>query len=519
MKESEHFPVPFCIYLRVIKAGGSGMEYNHEDTYDLYRDIQLRTGGEIYLGIVGPVRTGKSTFIKRFMDLLVLPGIKSEAEKTRCMDELPQSASGKTITTTEPKFIPKEAATISLKGEIEAKVRLVDCVGYMVHGATGHMEENQERMVKTPWYAEAIPFTKAAEIGTKKVIKDHSTLGIVITTDGSIGELDRDNYLEAEERTIEELHSLKKPFVVVLNTVNPYKEETKQLAEAMTRKYKVSVLPMNCMQMKKEDILRIMNEALEEFPIVNIDFFMPKWVEQIENSHPLKQELIMKIKEYMVNVNRMRDLKNYENGIMSDYITKCICTGMDLSSGKVSFLIEVDERYYFEMISQLTGQEIYCQYQLMELLKEYGIKKAEYEQVLEAMNQVRDQGYAVVMPGKEDISIEEPVLMRHGNKYGVKIKSESPSIHLIKANIISEIAPIVGTQQQAMDLIEYIKEVKTSGKGIWSANIFGKTVEQLIQEGIDGKIQGIGKESRQNLRDSMQKILNDSNGGMIFIII
>ena len=495
------------------------MNFNYEHTYDLYRDIQIRTKGEIYLGVVGPVRTGKSTFIKRFMDLLVLPGMKDEEEKIRSMDELPQSASGKTITTTEPKFIPKEAANIVLEGDIGVKVRLIDCVGYMVNGATGHMENEKERMVKTPWFKEEIPFTKAAEIGTKKVISDHSTLGIVVTTDGTIGELERSQYLEAEEKTVYELQQLQKPFIMVLNTTKPYSEETGQLVEELKDKYQVSVLAINCMQMKKEDIIEMLKVALEEFPIVHMEFFMPKWLEGLERNHPVKAEIIRWIKSYSSGIDKMKDLKEKTMLLQNEYIPRVVITGIYPSEGRVVFLLEIEEACYFEMISQITGKEISSQYELLSMLKEYREQSREYVRVLKALNEVRNQGYAVVEPLKEDIIIEDPILMKHGNKYGVKIRAESPSIHMIKADIISEIAPLVGTEQQAMDLIEYVKGEKDTAGGIWSANIFGKTVEQLIQEGIQGKISGIGIESRDNLRNTMQKILNESNGGMIFIII
>lgn len=495
------------------------MEIRYDHTYDLYKDIQIRTKGEIYLGVVGPVRTGKSTFIKRFMDVLVIPQMKDEEEKSRSVDELPQSASGKTITTTEPKFIPKDSAEIVLEQDIAVKVRLIDCVGYMVDGASGHMEGEAERMVKTPWFAEAIPFTKAAEIGTKKVICDHSTIGIVVTTDGTIGELTRSQYIIAEEKTIKELHELQKPFVVILNTVKPYAEETKLLAEEMKEKYGVAVIPLNCMQMKREDITLILKEAMEEFPVVYMEFFMPKWIEGMPASHPLKTELIRWIREYTKEIQWMKDVKKTMLYPESSYMIKCFCTGIIPSEGKVSFILRLDEGYYYEMLSELTGVEIKSQYQLLEMLREYKDRNNEYESVLEALKEVREHGYSVIMPKKEEISMEDPVIMKHGNKYGVKIKSESPSIHLIKAGIMSEIAPIVGSEKQAMDLIEYMKEEKGKKEGIWGANIFGKTVEQLIQEGIIGKINGIGIESRENLRNTLQKILNESNGGMIFIII
>ncbi|MGN1315133.1 MAG: stage IV sporulation protein A [Lachnospiraceae bacterium] len=495
------------------------MDHYSKNTYDLYRDIQLRTGGEIYLGIVGPVRTGKSTFIKRFMELLVLPGIETEEEKNRTIDELPQSAGGKTITTTEPKFIPQKAAEISLSEDIRVKVRLIDCVGFMVEGAAGHMEGDRERMVKTPWFHEAIPFTKAAQIGTQKVIADHSTLGIVITTDGTIGELERKQYLEAEEYTIHELKRLKKPFLVLVNSSRPYGEEAKLAVEEIQEKYGTTAMAINCMQMKIEDIYQCLQAVLKEFPVSGMEFFVPKWVESLPNTHPLKADMISRIRAYMDGINKMKDIISTEPDLVSSYVTRCTCTEISMSTGKVVFYLDVDERYYYDMLSELTGQELKSQYQLLELLKEYKDRKQEYEKVLQAVQDVRHRGYGVVTPDRDEILLEEPQVVKHGNKYGVKIRAESPSVHLIRANVVTEIAPIVGNEQQALDLIQYIKSEREIGKGIWETNIFGKTVEQLIFDGIANKIAGIGEESQQNLQETMQKILNESKGGMIFIII
>ena len=514
------FPSLFSYnYIVYGHMGGIVMDFYSENTYDLYKDIKERTGGEIYLGVVGPVRTGKSTFIKRFMDLLVLPQIFTEEEKKRTLDELPQSASGKTITTTEPKFIPKDAVSIKLSDEIQVKVRLIDCVGFLVEGATGHLEEDKERMVKTPWYKEAIPFTRAAQIGTEKVINDHSTIGIVVTTDGSIGELERANYVQAEEKTIQELKKIRKPFVVLVNSVKPYSEDTLQLVEDIKSKYQVAAMAINCLQMKKEDIYKCLKKALFEFPVKSMEFFLPKWVESLSNKHPLKMDIIEKIKEYMLKLDKMNDVMSQEVDLTGTYVKRCNCTDVSMAEGKVSYVMDVDERYYYDMLSELTGEEIKSQYQLIELLKEYKEKKQEYERVLQAMENVRKTGYGVVTPERTEIAVEEPQIVKHGHKYGVKIKAQSPSIHMIRANVVTEIAPIVGTGQQAEDLIEYIKEERNNGKGIWEINIFGKTVEQLIHEGIERKISAIGEESQQNLQETMQKILNDSNGGMIFIII
>ena len=495
------------------------MDILQNSTYDLYKDIQHRTGGEIYLGVVGPVRTGKSTFIKRFMNLLVLPYMEDEHEKERAQDEMPQSAGGKTITTTEPKFIPKEAAHVKLGADIEVKVRLIDCVGYMVEGATGHMEKEEERMVKTPWSVEEIPFTKAAEIGTRKVIRDHSTIGIVVTCDGSFGELPRESFLEAEERTIKELQALGKPYVVLLNSQKPYAEETRALADEISEKYQVTVMPINCEQLKKEDINHIMENILYEFPLTMIEFYMPKWVEMLPCDHKMKKDIISQLKLLMGNLNHIRDITTDRFLVESEYVKKCKLDGVDMSDGSVRIVLDVDDAYYYEMLSELVGESIGSEYQLLATLREMAKMKREYVKVLHALEAVRYKGYGVVMPDRQEIVLETPELIKQGNKFGVKIKAESPSIHMIKASIETEISPIVGTEEQARDLIQYISDTGTSEEGIWETNIFGKTVEQLVNDGITGKISMINEESQVKLQETMQKIVNDSNGGMVCIII
>ena len=495
------------------------MDFLQSSTYDLYKDIQIRTGGEIYLGVVGPVRTGKSTFIKRFMNLLVLPFMEDEHEKERAQDEMPQSAGGRTITTTEPKFIPKEAAHIRLGSDIDVDVRLIDCVGYMVDGASGHLEEQEERMVKTPWSVEEIPFTKAAEIGTRKVIRDHSTIGIVVTCDGSFGELPRESFLEAEERTIRELKELGKPFLVLLNSATPYADETRALADEISDKYQVTVMPVNCEQLKREDINHIMENVLYEFPLTMIEFYMPKWVEMLPCEHKVKQDLILQIKQLMNRLNHIRDISGGGLQLESEYIRKCKLDGISMSDGCVRVVLDVDDRYYYEMLSDLVGENIESEYQLLSTLRDMARMKKEYTKVLHAMEAVRYKGYGVVMPDREEIVLAKPELIKQGNKFGVKIKAESPSIHLIKATIETEISPIVGTEEQAQDLIRYISDTGTNEEGIWETNIFGKTVEQLVNDGITGKISMINEESQIKLQETMQKIVNDLNGGMVCIII
>lgn len=471
------------------------------------------------MGVVGPVRTGKSTFIKRFMDIMVLPYMTQEHEKVRAQDELPQSSGGKTITTTEPKFIPKEAAKVTLGDDIDVNVRLIDCVGYMVEGAAGHIENDTERMVKTPWSAEEIPFTQAAEIGTRKVINDHSTIGIVVTCDGSFGEIPRENYVPAEERTIQELKKIHKPFIVLVNTEKPYSEEAIKLAEGISRKYQVSAMPVNCEQLKKEDIHDIMEKILYEFPLTMIEFYMPKWVEMLPNTHKMKADIIQQIKALMGELGCVKDVAGGGIQLESEYIRKCKVDGVDMATGCVSVSLDVDDSYYYEMLSDLVGESITSEYQLLNVLRDMAKMKREYVKVLHAVEAVRCKGYGVVTPDRDEITLDKPEVIRHGNKFGVKIKAESPSIHMIRANIETEISPIVGTEKQAEDLIRYISDAGTSEEGIWETNIFGKTVEQLVNDGISGKIAMIGEESQMKLQETMQKIVNDSNGGMVCIII
>ena len=489
------------------------------ELFDIYRDIQARTNGEIYLGVVGPVRTGKSTFIKRFMDLLVLPKMENVHNRERTRDELPQSASGKTIMTTEPKFVPKDAAEIILFEDVKVKVRLIDCVGYMVDGAGGHMENGEERMVKTPWFEYEIPFTKAAGIGTQKVIHDHATIGIVITTDGSICDLDRESYLEAEEKTIRELQSIGKPFIVLVNSRKPFGEEAKQVAEELSNHYQVTTMTINCEQLKEEDIHRIMEKVLFEFPISEVQFYIPKWVEMLPRDHKVKVDLISQMKEIMKNMSEIKDAVRGVGCGESAFIDSVKIEQIEMDTGCVKIRIQIPECYYYEMISDMTGIDIFSEYDLIRTMKEMSVMKQEYDEVKDAMESVKMKGYGVVSPKREDIQLDEPTIIKQGNKYGVKIRSEAPSIHMIRANIETEIAPIVGSEQQANDLVQYIKENGEKEDGIWTTNIFGKSVEDLVTDGMKNKIMAINDESQMKLQDTMQKIVNDSNGGMVCIII
>lgn len=489
------------------------------ESFNVYKDIKARTNGEMYIGVVGPVRTGKSTFIKRFMEQFVIPGIEAEADQTRARDELPQSAKGTTVMTTEPKFIPKDAVQIQIDDDIALKVRLIDCVGYMVEGATGHLENGQERMVKTPWFDYDIPFTKAAQIGTQKVIRDHSTIGIVVTTDGSFGDIQREGYLKAEQRTIEEMREQHKPFLILLNTTKPEAKETQELAQNMSESYQKRVIPMNVERMGKADIASLLKGLLLEFPISEIAFSMPKWVESLPMDSPMKLVLIETGKKILDNVNVMGDIYQCEFP-ESEYIDTIKIDAMKMDSGNIKICISVFDKYYYDMLSEMMGMTIENEYQFMQVIKNLAKQKREYEMIGDAIAAVKSKGYGAVTPAKSDIHLDKPEIIKHGNKFGVKIKAEAPSIHMIKANITTEIAPIVGSEEQAKDLIAYIEnDTAEDESNIWNVNIFGKTIEQLVEDGMRNKTGKINEESQLKLQDTMEKIVNDSNGGLVCIII
>ena len=488
------------------------------DTYNIYKDIQARTRGEIYIGVVGPVRTGKSTFVRRFMELAALPNMEENQQK-EVRDQLPLSGSGKLITTVEPKFIPKEAAKIQIAEGLEAKVRLIDCVGYMVPEAAGNIEEGKERMVKTPWYAQEIPFHQAAETGTKKVIEEHSNIGLVVTCDGSFGEIPRKNYIESEEKTVAQLKRAGKPFLILLNSQKPYKEETLELAEELKKKYQAGVISVNCEQLRNDDVTRILEKVLYEFPIVQMEFYIPKWVEMLSSEHYLKEELISCVQQMMQTMHYIKDVTKDRLEFESQYVKGLFLETLDLSSGKIKIRIDMDDSWYYAILSEMTGVDISDEYELIHMMQELSKMRGEYLKVKDAIESVQAKGYGVVTPDKTEIRLEEPIIIKQGNKYGVKIKSISPSIHLIRANIETEIAPIVGSEVQAKDLIAYIKSNNSGEESIWQTNIFGKSIGQLVEDGIHRKLIQISDESQVKLQDTMQKIVNDSKGGLVCIII
>ncbi|MDY3250304.1 MAG: stage IV sporulation protein A [Candidatus Choladocola sp.] len=488
------------------------------EKFDLYKDIQMRTGGEIYVGIVGPVRTGKSTFVRKFVEQMVLPELEHQ-EKTVTRDEMPSSASGRTVTTVEPKFIPRDAAQIQLGDGSVMKVRLVDCVGFLVPGAEGTEENGIPRMVKTPWQPQPVPFPEAARIGTQKVISDHATIGIVVTTDGTFGEIPRTSFLEAEKEAITKLQQIGKPFLVIVNSARPHSEEAKQTAEFLRNSYGVTCMILNCEQMGASDIYRVFEQFLLEFPLTRVVFQIPKWTETLENSHWLKQDLFQAVKKFMQNLRTVRDITADTPILDSKYVKKTKVENVDLSSGNAELAVAVQDNLYYEILSEMTGADIRSEYQLISMVREMAGMKKEYDSVVSAILAVRQTGYGVITPEKDEIVMEEPVIIRQGNRYGVKIKASSPSIHLIRAEIETEIAPIVGSESQAEDLITYMKNREQENDGAWNTLIFGKSIEQMVEEGIRTKLSSIGEESQQKLQDTMKKIVNESKGKLICIII
>ncbi|WP_069997596.1 stage IV sporulation protein A [Cellulosilyticum sp. I15G10I2] len=492
------------------------MEY-----YDIYRDISERTNGDIYIGIVGPVRTGKSTFVKRFMETLVIPNIKNDYSKERTQDELPQSGDGKMITTTEPKFIPNEAIGITIGGDFEVKVRMIDCVGYMVPEAEGHLYNNVPRMVKTPWFEEEIPFAQAAEIGTKKVITDHSTIGIVVTTDGSITEISRNSYIEAEQRAIRELKKLGKPFIVVYNTKKPFDAETVEASNMLSREYDVPVVPMDIAQMKSEDIHQLLEKILYEFPLNEIQFMLPKWVETLDNEHWVKKAWIDYIQEFIFPLENIRQIREAVDQFRDmDFIKNVYLEKIQLGEGVVKVDVNTTDDLFYQVLSETTGMEIHGDHELMILIKELASTKKEYDKVAYAMNEVKEKGYGVVSPIFEELTLEDPEIVKQGNKFGVKLRASAPSYHIIRANIQTEVSPIVGTEKQSEDLINYLlSEFETDPGKIWQSNIFGKSLHELVNEGLQNKLYRMPEDAQQKLQETLQKIINEGNGGLICILL
>ena len=490
------------------------------EKFDLFRDIAERTGGDVYIGVVGPVRTGKSTFIKRFMETMVLPNITDPYDKERAKDEMPQSAAGKTIMTTEPKFIPNEAVEIAVKDNITVRVRVVDCVGYTVAGALGYEEEEGPRMVLTPWFENEIPFQEAAEVGTRKVIAEHSTIGLVVTTDGSVTDLPRENYLPAEERVINELKELQKPFLVILNTGQPTSKETRELVAKLENQYDVPVIPVDCAQLNHDDIYTILQEVLYEFPVKEVNITLPKWVEELEKDHWLHEKFDGAVRDVVQYVRRLRDIDRAIDDLSGyDFVADVILHDMDLGNGIAVIEMTARSDLFYQVLEEVTGFTVSGEHHVLRLMKELSVAKREYDKIAAALEDVRQTGYGVVPPQLDEMVLEEPEILRTGNRFGVKLKASAPSLHIIRTDIQAEISPIIGTEKQSEELIQYLmREFEGEPEKIWRTNLFGKSINSLVRESIQNKLSGMPENVQTKMRETLQKVVNDGSGGLICII-
>lgn len=471
--------------------------------------------------MVGPVRTGKSTFIKRFMDMLVLPNIEDSYRRERASDELPQSSSGRTIMTTEPKFIPENAVNIVLDGNANLNVRLIDCVGYIVPSSIGYIENDRPRMVMTPWYDETIPFNMAAELGTRKVINEHSTIGLVITTDGSISDIPREEYEEAEERVIRELTDINKPFVVLLNCMYPEHEESIELADKLSQKYNVPVIPVNCIELNEEDIHNILKKILFRFPIKEIGIKLGRWINSLPLEHWLRSSLISSVKECCCDLHIINDVKKIENCAKeNEYIDKVSIDSIDLGSGSVSVCFDIKSELFFKVLSEITDMDISDEEILMNSMIELAKDRREYMKVKNALDEVEATGYGIVMPSIDELALEEPEIMKQGGRYGVRLRASAPSVHMMKANITTEVTPIVGSEKQSEDLVMYLlREFEESPEKIWDSNIFGKSLHELVNEGLHTKLSRMPSDARMRIQETLERVINEGCSGLICIIL
>ena len=492
------------------------------DTYNVYQDISTRTGGDIYIGVVGPVRSGKSTFIKSFMELLILPGISDEHERQRTIDELPQSSNGKTIMTTEPKFIPKEAVDVRLEQDhVQFKAKMIDCVGYLIPEALGTTEDGQERMVKTPWSSNEMPFTQAAEIGTHKVISEHSTIGIVVTTDGSVTDLKRENYVQAEQRVIHELKELGKPFIVLLNTNRPKSDETIALCQQMAKAYDTPVLPVNNQQLRMEDVHTIIHTLLEEFPVHEVQLFLPHWMETLPSQHFIKQALLHLLRQEDAAPMKLRQIYDFIQALEDcEFVKKVHIDQLSLGNGEVKLQVTMEDGLFYQILSETTGLSVSDDRQLFSLIQELSVAKKHYDQLKTAYTEAMSRGYGIVAPLMEELNLDAPTIVRQGSKYGVKIKATAPSIHLIRTDIETEINPFVGTQQQSEDFVSYLKsEMEKDPEQVWDSEIFGKSLFDLVHEGLQNKLIKMPEDAQMKLQHTLERIINEGRGSLICIIL
>lgn len=490
-------------------------------TTSIYQDIAARTGGDIYIGVVGPVRTGKSTFIKKFMEALVLPNIPDPFGKDRAIDELPQSAAGRTIMTTEPKFIPNEAVRVELQENASFQVRLIDCVGYIVPDALGYIENDQPRMVRTPWFEEPVPFNMAAEVGTQKVIREHSTIGLVITTDGTIGEIPRESYLEAEERVVRELKEIDKPFVVLVNTAVPRATETGELCAKMKEKYQVPVIPVDCMNLTEKAVKKILESILFEFPMKEIRVSMPPWLSFLEEDHPIRKSVLSDLCETARDLKKIRQIDCLIERLReNEYILESDLDGVELGCGKVDIRATLPQELFYKILSESTGITVENEGDLIAVLSELSRSKQQFDKFSAAFTEANLKGYGVVTPSIGELSLEEPEITKQGGRYGVRLKASAPSYHIIKATIETEVAPIVGSEKQSEDLVKYLlTEFESDPQKIWDSNIFGKSLHELVTEGLHTKLNHLSDESRLKLQETLERITNEGSGGLICIIL
>lgn len=491
------------------------------ENFDIYRDIAQRTQGDIYIGVVGPVRTGKSTLIKRVMDLFVLPNIENTYKKERAKDELPQSGTGKTITTTEPKFVPNEAVELVLKENASFKMRMIDCVGYLVKGALGHQEDGKPRMVNTPWFEKQIPFEEAAEIGTRKVIKEHSTIGIVVTTDGSITDIERENYIEAEERVINELKEINKPFVILLNSKTPDADETLNLRYSLEQKYQVPVLVKDCARLEMAGIHEILEEILFQFPVTEVNINLPGWLESIESSHWLKASILNEIKEAAKEMRKLRDVDSMVSRLRNiDSIKKAGLENIKCGEGVALIDLMTNDDLFYQVLQEKTGYTIEGDHQLIGLLIELSRAKREFDKIDKALKDVKNIGYGLVPPSFDELTLEQPEIFRHGNQFGVKLRANAPSLHFIRADISTEVSPIVGTEKQSEELVKFLlEEFEQNPDSIWDTNMFGKSLHDMVKEQLQNKLYMMPEDTRIKLQRTLQKLINEGSGGLIAIIL
>ena len=488
---------------------------------NIYEDIAKRTQGDIYIGVVGPVRTGKSTFIRKFMENLVLPNIENEFKRERTQDEIPQSGSGKTIMTVEPKFVPADGVEIKIKDTVSLKVRMVDCVGYIVDGALGHEEEGKQRLVSTPWSQEAMTFEKAAEIGTKKVIRDHSTLGIVVLTDGSVTGIDRKNYLSAEERVINELKSLNKPFAVVLNTLDPYSESTELLRSELEEKYDVPIVPLNVLAMDEEDIENVMETVLYDFPLNEIRINLPKWVEGLERNHWIKNNIIFTLKQSIAEIGKLRDVDSIVKGFSElEFLEDTEVENVELGEGVISIDLTAKQDLFYNVLEEKSGFKIDGDHQLLNLVTKLSRVKNEYDKIESALYDAKTKGYGVVAPSLDELSLEEPEIIKQGKQYGIKLRANAPSLHIIKADISTEVSPIVGNQTQGEEMIKYLLDTfEENPSELWESNMFGKSLNDLVKEQLQSKLYTMPEEIRVKIQKTLQKIINEGSMNKITILL